>query len=235
MDNIQLTIDGQVVQVPSGSTLMAAARVIGVDIPLICYHELTTSEGICRQCVVEVEGRRVLQPACVTEAQPGMVVHTTSERVIRARRTILEMLSASVYLHDAPDLQRQMTMYKANPERFAEAEKRGQPLIDDNPFYIRDYHKCIQCWRCVQACANDLQFTYALAIGGRGFNSHITTFFEKPLPETTCVFCGNCVAVCPTGALKGKFEFLLEEDIPISNLTDTNRNQKRVQDGNKSL
>lgn len=228
MEEIQLTIDGQAVSVPTGSTLLEATRINGSEVPVICLNELTTAEGICRQCVVEVEGRRVLQPACVTEAQTGMVVHTSSERVIRARRTILEMLSASVDLQDAPELQRQMSTYKSNPERFVEAKRRAQPLIDDNPFYVREYQKCIQCWRCVQACADDLQFTYALAIGGRGFNSHITTFFGKPLPETTCVFCGNCVAVCPTGALKGKAEFLMEEGFPIDNTrTGTKWNQQR--------
>ena len=228
MEKIQLTIDGQEVQVPAGCTLMEAARVIGVDVPVICYHELTTPEGICRQCVVEVDDRRVLQPACVTEAQPGMVVHTSSERVIRARRTILEMLAASVDLEDAPELLGQMANYDAQPDRFVEAEKRGRPIIDDNPFYVREYQKCIQCWRCVQACADDLQYTYALAFGGRGFNSHISTFFEKPLPETTCVFCGNCVGVCPTGALKSKAEFLMEDGLPFDAIrTATRRNQQR--------
>ena len=234
MEYIQLTIDGQDIQVPTGSTLLDAALSAGIIIPVICYHELTTPEGICRQCVVEVEGRRLLQAACVTEVQTGMVVHTSSERVIRTRRTILEMLSASVDLEEAPELLGQMAEYNAKPERFVEAEKRGRPLIDDNPFYVREYQKCIQCWRCVQACADDLQYTYALAVGGRGFNSHISTFFEMPLPETTCVFCGNCVGVCPTGALKGKYEFLLEGDLPfdaISSATRRNQQTKRNEPG----
>ena len=235
MEYIQLTIDGQDIQVPTGSTLLKAARSAGTDIPVICYHELTTPEGICRQCVVEVEGRRLLQAACVTEVQTGMVVHTSSERVIRTRRTILEMLSASVDLEEAPELLGQMAEYNAKPDRFVEAKKRGQPLIDDNPFYVREYQKCIQCWRCVQACADDLQYTYALAVGGRGFNSHISTFFEKSLPETTCVFCGNCVGVCPTGALKGKAEFLLEDGTPddaIHTATRRNKRTKRNKPGN---
>jgi NADH dehydrogenase/NADH:ubiquinone oxidoreductase subunit G len=211
MTEIQLTIDGQQVRAPQGATLLAVARQVGERVPVICYHELTTPEGLCRQCVVEVEGRRLLAPACVTAAEDGMVVHTQSERVQRARRTILEMLAASVDLSDAPEIQEQMETYAVDLQRFPQAQKRGTPVIDDNPFYVRDYEKCIQCWRCVQACADDLQFTYALAIGGRGFESHITTFFDKPMPETTCVFCGNCVGVCPTGALKGKGEFLFQQ------------------------
>jgi predicted molibdopterin-dependent oxidoreductase YjgC len=82
--------------------------------------------------------------------------------------------------------------------------------LDDNPFYIRDYSKCVLCWRCVQACGDDLQFTYALSLGGRGHATRIATFADAPMPETTCVFCGNCVAVCPTNALKNKTEHFLE-------------------------
>jgi NADP-reducing hydrogenase subunit HndD len=225
--NITLSIDGQTVSVPEGSTLMEAARQAGIDVPVICYHTLTTPNGLCRQCVVEVEGRRVLAPACVTEALPDLQVKTNSERVIRARRTILEMLAASVDLSEAPDILQQMETYGADPGRFPEAHQRGTPPIDDNPFYVRDYEKCVQCWRCVQACADDLQFTYALAIGGRGFESRIVTFFDQPMPETTCVFCGNCVGVCPTGALKGKGEFLLEQGLSFDEIRRATKTKRR--------
>lgn len=208
---ITLTIDGQAVTVPPEATLMAAIQATGDSPPVICYHPATTPEGICRQCVVEVEGWRRLAPACVTQVAPGMVVHTRSERVVRARRTILEMLAASVDLSQAPDLQAQMAEYQADPQRFPDAATRAQDLIDDNPFYVRDYEKCLLCWRCVQACGDDMQYTYALSVGGRGFQTHIATFFEAPMPETTCVFCGNCVAVCPTNALKDKTEYFLEQ------------------------
>ncbi len=229
MPEVQLKIDGVAVSVPRGSTLMEAAREAGVEVPVICYHDLTTPNGLCRQCVVEVEGRRLLAPACVTEALDEMEVSTTSPRVQRARRTILEMLAASVDLSESPELQRQMEVFGADGNRFPEAVKRGQPVLDDNPFYVRDYQKCVQCWRCVQACADDLQFTYALGIGGRGFESRIVTFFEAPMPETTCVFCGNCVAVCPTGALKGKAEFLLEQGLSFDEIRRVTRRSRRKQ------
>jgi NADP-reducing hydrogenase subunit HndD len=229
MSEIKLTIDQQEVSVPAGTSLLEAARAIGADVPVICYHELTTPNGLCRQCVVEVEGRRLLAPACVTEAQDGLVVETSSERVQRARRTILEMLAASVDLSASPEILRQMQVYQADPERFPEAKQRGTPVFDDNPFYVREYDKCIQCWRCVQACADDLQFTYALAVGGRGFESRITTFFDKPMPETTCVFCGNCVAVCPTGALRGKADFLREQGLSFDEIRTATRRPKRRQ------
>jgi NADH dehydrogenase/NADH:ubiquinone oxidoreductase subunit G len=208
---ITLSIDGKKAKVDPETTLLEAARSIGIQIPFICLHKVTTAEGICRQCVVEVEGWGRLAPACITPVEEGLEVQTASERVIRARRTILEMLSASVDISQSEDLLEQMEMYDADPERFPGAKKREKELLDDNPFYIRDYSQCILCWRCVQACADDMQYTYALGLGGRGHDSHITTFYELPLPDTTCVFCGNCVAVCPTKALQDKTEHLVEK------------------------
>lgn len=210
---VTLTIDGQPVQVEKGETLMDAVAKTGEETPVICYHEGTTSNGLCRLCVVEVEGWRTLAPACVTQAADGMQVHTASERVTRARKTILEMLNASTDLSAAPEIQAQMEAYQVDRARFPHAERREFPVLDDNPFYVRDYDKCVLCWRCVQACGDDLQFTYALSVGGRGYETRIATFFEAPMPETTCVFCGNCVAVCPTNALVGKTEFLMEQGL----------------------
>lgn len=224
-----ITIDGQDLRVAPGATLMQAIARLGMDTPVICYHEATTSEGLCRQCVVEVEGWRTLAPACVTEVSDGMVISTESRRVQRARRTILEMLSASVDLSEAPELQTQMREYGADPNRFPEAEKREFPVFDDNPFYVRDYSKCVMCWRCVQACADDIQFTYALSTGGRGHASKISTFFNAPMPETTCVFCGNCVAVCPTNALKGKTEFYLEQGLDYDQIRREKRRARKQQ------
>ena len=189
---IRITIDGTTFEVPANWTLLQALEEQNIQTPIICYHEATTPEGICRQCVVEVEGRRTLLPACVTQVSDGMVVHSESERVIRARRTILEMLHASTDLSQAPELLRQSEQYGVDPSRFPVANARKQAVIDDNPFFVRDYEKCILCWRCVQACGDDLQFTYALSIGGRAHETHIATFFDTPMPETTCVFCGNC-------------------------------------------
>ena len=210
MNNITLTIDGIKISSTEGSTIMEAAESAGIQIPTICYHERLTPPGVCRQCVVEIEGARTLLPSCITKIKEGMVVQTSSDRVIRARKTILEMLSASVDLSEAPELQKQILAYKAKPTRFSpQTTKEQNPLID-NPFYIRDYSKCILCGRCVQVCSEDVQLSYALAIGGRGFDSKISTFYERPLPETSCVFCGNCIEVCPTGALKAKKEYTNE-------------------------
>ncbi len=210
---VQLTIDGTPISVPTGTSLLDAAKDVDAEIPVLCYFAHTTSNGLCRLCVVEVEGARMLQAACVVEAQDGAVVHTRSPKVERARRTILEMLVSTVDISESPELQEMVVDYECFPERFEGGKKRNPAIIDDNPVYLRDYSQCVMCWRCVQVCADDAQFTYALNFSGRGFDTQIATFFDKPLTETTCVFCGNCIGVCPTGALKAKREHLIEQGV----------------------
>jgi NADH dehydrogenase/NADH:ubiquinone oxidoreductase subunit G len=228
-DPVTLMIDGQSATVPGGTTIHKAAKSIGLDVPTVCYHDHTTSNALCRVCVVEVEGQRLLQPGCIVQTTDGMKVKTRSERVDRSRRTIIEMLGSAVDLSDAPEIQAMAAEYHADFNRF-EGEKREHPVIDDNPMYIRDYSKCILCWRCVQVCAEDAQYAFAINFEGRGFETSIGTFFDKPMPETTCVFCGQCVGVCPTGALKSKREYLLEQgNTPdeIMAATQTQRRRKR--------
>ena len=156
-----------------------------------------------------------------------MAVQTRSPRVERSRKTILEMLDSSVDLSQAPEIQGYIQDYAADRERFPEAERRDVPVLDDNPMYIRDYAKCILCWRCVQVCADDAQFTYALNFGGRGYETQIATFFDQPMPATTCVFCGQCVGVCPTGALKPKREWLLESGLTPDEIQEVTRSERR--------
>jgi predicted molibdopterin-dependent oxidoreductase YjgC len=121
--------------------------------------------------------------------------------------------------------------YQADPDRFPEAAPRDIPLLDDNPMFVRDYSKCILCWRCVQVCAEDAQYTFAIDFKGRGFQTQISTFFDQTLPESTCVFCGQCVGVCPTGALKPKREHLLEQGLPMDEvLAQTRVERKRRRD-----
>ena len=209
--DITLTINNQIVTIPAGTTILEAARKLDIDIPTICLHQATKANGLCRTCVVEVEGGRVLAASCVAEARPGMIVHTHSERVIRSRRTILEMLAATVDLSEAPEIQAMCEEYQVDIKRFPSTHRRQPPLIDDNPMFIRDYAKCVLCWRCVQVCAEDAQYTYAINFSGRGHTTLIGTFYEKPLLETTCVFCGQCIGVCPTNALKPRSEWVLEQ------------------------
>ena len=208
---VSLTINGQPVQVPPGATILDAAKSAGVDIPTICYHPNLTANAVCRLCTVEVAGARTLQPACVVRAAPNMVVETETPRVRAGRRVILELLASTVDLREAPEIQRHIARSGADVTRFAGGPRREFPVYDDNPFYIRDYAQCVMCWRCIQVCADDVQNTFALTWGGRGFESHVHTAFGEDMPDTTCVFCGNCVGVCPTGALKGKVEYELEK------------------------
>lgn len=210
-DTITLTINDQTVAVPKGTTLLSAAKIIGVDIPTICYHPALTPPAICRVCTVEVEGQRVLQPACVALAADGMIVKTESERARIGRKVILELLASTVDLQEAPEIQDYIQTYQADSHRFAGGVRREFDVFEDNPFYIRDYSQCVMCWRCIQVCAEDVQHTFALTWGKRGIHSHVATFYNEDMPDTTCVFCGNCVGVCPTGALKGLVEWRMEQ------------------------
>lgn len=226
-DSIALSVDGQAVSVPIGATVLEAARATGADVPTICYHEHCTPNGLCRMCVVEIEGSRTLVASCVTQAAEGMRVQTRTERVERSRRTILEMLSSAVDLSHAPEIQTMARDYAADPARFPDAERREHAVLDDNPMYIRDYSKCVLCWRCVQVCAEDAQYTFALSFGGRGFHTVIATAGDKPMPETTCVFCGQCAAVCPTNAIQPKREWLLENGASPDDVIEIARPNRR--------
>jgi predicted molibdopterin-dependent oxidoreductase YjgC len=162
-------------------------------------------------CVVEIEGARTLAPACSRKVEPGMIVHTDSPRVRTSRRMVLELLGSSVDLSTAPDAQRYSAAYGAQPQRLAGATAAQPPKID-NELYVRDYSKCILCYKCVEACGVDHQNTFAIAVAGRGFDAHISTELDVPLPESACVYCGNCIAVCPTGALMPTTEFERRRD-----------------------
>ena len=228
---VDLTIDDHEVRVPEGTTLLEACRSEGIDTPTLCYLENLTPVNACRVCVVEVEGSRVLVPACSRRAEPGMVVQTDSKRVRLSRKLVLELLSSSVEMSLAPNVPPYMERYGAQPERFGapaspspegvrDAHVAGeheapdpsvaatvhQPVKVDNELYVRDYSRCILCYKCVEACGVDAQNTFAIAVAGRGFDAGISTEFALPLTESACVYCGNCIGVCPTGALMFKSE-----------------------------
>lgn len=209
IDEVRLKIDGLEVTVPDGTSILEAAARNGIEIPVVCYHPHLTANGVCRICAVDVGGR-VQVAACVTVCTDGMEVWSNSEDVRRARRTNLEMLASAVNLEEAPDIQALLAEYDADQTRFGNGQAREMPVYDDNPFFIRDYSQCINCWRCVQVCADDAQYAFALTFNGRGFETTIGTFMGRGMTDTTCVFCGQCVGVCPTGALKPKRQSLLE-------------------------
>lgn len=211
-EQVTLTIDGQEVSVPEGTTILEAAERLNIDIPVICYHPHLTANGICRICAVDA-GWRVQVAACVTLCTDGMEIQTDNANVSRARKTNLEMLVSAVNLAEAPDILKLLKRFEVDTNRFDGGKRRETPVYDDNPFYIRDYNQCINCWRCVQVCADDAQFAYALSFDGRGFETTIGTFMGRGMSDTTCVFCGQCVGVCPTGALKPKRQSLMESGL----------------------
>jgi len=206
---VTLTVDGAEVDVPAGATLLRACAAAGIDTPTLCWGQTLTPQNACRVCVVELTGARVLVPACQRVAEPGMEVRTDTERVRHSRRLVLEFLASAVDVSTAPALLTYMERYGARPERFGSVRTVAQPPKLDNEGYIRDYSKCILCYKCVQACGFEWQNTFAIAVGGRGFSAHITTEYDAPLPDSACVYCGNCIAVCPTGALMFRTEYEL--------------------------
>ena len=206
--SIEIKIDGEPVSVPEGSTILDAARKLGIDTPTLCFLESLTPINVCRVCVVELEASRMLVPACSRKVEPNMSIRTDSERVRLSRRLVLEFLASSVDLSTAPAVQAYMERYNADPERFGVLRATvAQPAKIDNELYVRDYSKCVLCYKCVEACSSDAQNTFAIAVAGRGFSSHIATEFDIPLPDSACVYCGNCIGVCPTGALMFKSEY----------------------------
>src|SRR5829696_564384 len=155
---IQLRIDDREVGVPEGTTILQACATLGIETPTLCYLETLTPVNVCRVCVVEVEGSRVLVPACSRQVEPDMVVQTDTPRVRHSRRLVFELLGSSVDLSLAtPQFRSDMARYGATPERF-EGEHRAtvaQPVKVDNNLYVRDYSKCVLCYKCVEACGAD--------------------------------------------------------------------------------
>ncbi len=234
---VDITIDGETVRVPEGATLLDACRQQGIDTPTLCYLENLTPVNVCRVCVVEVAGSRTLAPACSRKAEPGMTVLTDSERVRTSRKMVLEFLASSADMTlAAPEVRGWMQRYGADPGRYGEpapqhpagerdaarpgehhpsedatADTTAQPVKYDNDSYVRDYSRCILCYKCVEACGEDAQNTFAIAVAGRGFETRISTEFDVSLPDSACVYCGNCIGVCPTGALMFASEYNLRQ------------------------
>ncbi len=211
---VNVKIDDRLVSAPAGSTILETCRRKGIDVPTLCYLENLTPVNTCRVCMVEVEGSRTLVPACSREISEGLEIQTNNERVAKSRKLVFELLVSSVdmSLVDEPTLG-WMDRYEVDAERFGvEAKTVEQEVKIQDDLYIRDYSKCMLCYKCVEACGEDAQNTFAISVAGRGFDSGIATEFDTPLPESACVYCGNCVAVCPTGALMFKTEYDMRAD-----------------------
>jgi predicted molibdopterin-dependent oxidoreductase YjgC len=231
---VSLTIDDQPVEVPEDATILEACAKLGIDTPTLCYGETLQPANVCRVCVVEVEGGRVLAPACSRKVEPDMVVKTDSERVRHSRKMVMEFLDSSADLSITPAAQDYLRRYDADSARYGppappdtgrDRRRTGhheepdgqtaatvyQPVKVDNELYVRDYSKCILCYKCVDACGDQWQNTFAITVAGRGFDARISTEYANPLPDSACVYCGNCIAVCPTGALMFASEYELRD------------------------
>ncbi len=199
---IEFQLNGSPVKIAEGETILKACKSEGIDVPTLCYGDTIDPANACRVCMVEVEGSRTLVPACSRKAESGMVVTTDTDRTRHARRMVLEFLGSSVDLSTAPGVSEMMEEFGADPTRYGpDAARVNSGVKIDNELYVRDYDKCILCYKCVDACGEQWQNSFAIAITGRGFGATVSTEFDVDLPDSSCVYCGNCINVCPTGAL----------------------------------
>lgn len=209
-ENITLKIDNREISVPKGTTILEAARELGIDIPTLCYMNLKdlcikNAPASCRICVVEVDGRKNLAPSCATRCENGMNVHTNTIRVLNARKTVLELMlsdhpSDCLVCAKSGNCELQSVAIKLGIRELPfEGEKTGF-RVDLSPSIRRDATKCIYCRRCEMMC-NDVQTVGALGAVNRGFSSVVMPAFDQSLQDSECTFCGQCVAVCPVGAL----------------------------------
>ena len=207
MANVNLTIDGIAVSVPAGTTILNAAKSANIKIPTLCYHEDQKVKAACRMCVVEVEGQKLLQSSCSFPVSEGMVVQTHSPKVIHARRNILELIIAHHPLdclncqkNGACELQDVAAELNVTSATRFPIVSRELDRDDSSPSIVRDPNKCIVCGRCLEAC-NEVQAVGVLAKENRGFDVVVNPPYGKLLVDTACVNCGQCVQVCPVGAL----------------------------------
>ena len=207
---VKLTIDNKPVEVAEGTTILKAARQAGINIPTLCYFELDgmkfeNKPGGCRVCVVEVEGRKNLAPACATDVMEGMVVHTHSARVINARKTVVELILSDhpndcLQCSKSGDCELQTLAQKLGIREIPFKGEQSTYKKDSTLSVERDMDKCIMCRRCETMC-NKIQSVGALSAVNRGFEAVVSPAFDQPLSESSCINCGQCVQVCPVGAL----------------------------------
>lgn len=205
---ITVTIDDNTISVPMGTTLLEAARKLGIHIPTLCHHDDLCVAGVCRVCVVEVEGQRTLQASCAYPVTQPITIKTHTRKVRRARRHVVDLLLSEHYgqcyacfRNNNCELQALAKEYGVDYFRFGHPEKPAHPLDLSSYSVVRDMNKCVLCRRCVRTCI-DLQEVGVLEAVGRGNKTKIATYLDKPLADVVCINCGQCINRCPTGALR---------------------------------
>ncbi|MCL4691813.1 MAG: [FeFe] hydrogenase, group A, partial [Candidatus Hydrogenedentes bacterium] len=205
---ISVEIDGKSLKVPIGTTILDAAKELGLKIPTLCHHEDLCVAGVCRMCVVEVEGQRTLQASCAYPITQPIKVKTHSRKVRQARRHILDLLLANHYgecyacgRNNNCELQTLAKDYGVDFFRFGHPDEPMFEIDTSSHSVVRDMNKCILCRRCIRTCI-DFQEVGVLEVEGRGAESKVATFMDKPLAEVVCINCGQCINRCPTGALR---------------------------------
>ncbi len=207
---ILLTIDDREITVPAGTTILEAARQLGIRIPTLCHHDDLKVDGVCRLCVVEVEGQRTLQASCAFPITQPLTVRTSTPQIRRARRTILDLMLSdhcgectSCFRNMNCELQALAREYGVDTPHFQPAAHAAASIDASSWSIVRDMGKCVMCRRCVRAC-NEMQGIGAIGIVGRGHTTRVSTYLDMPLADVACINCGQCVNVCPTGALRAR-------------------------------
>jgi predicted molibdopterin-dependent oxidoreductase YjgC len=230
---VDISVNGRKVSVAEGSTILDAVAAADIETPTLCFVSTLRPANACRVCVVELAGTRTLVPSCSREVEDGMEVLTDSPRVRHSRKMVLEFLGSSVDL-SVTDSGHWIDAYSADASRYGPpapgadrdtanaghhhapgdetAATVAQPVKADDELYVRDYAKCILCYKCVDVCGEQAQNSFAISAAGRGFDARISTEYDTPLTESACVYCGNCIGVCPTGALMFRSEFDMRAD-----------------------